>query len=186
MTRLVWTRTNAWLRNDRAVGSRIAPGTRRPSRSPLTTQRSRRLVSLAVLTATLVGATSGGACSVWMTREDGLAGLAPTTFTCLMRNLEAQQRRPSGGSGEGGARREPHHRLSGARARPPLVTWNLWPPAGCEGMDAPLRPRGMSRPLTCRVCGRGRPAAPPRPLTCSVCGRGRPAAPARRAAAPHL
>lgn len=35
----------------------------------------------------LVGATSGGACSVWMTREDWLKGLAPTTFACLMRNL---------------------------------------------------------------------------------------------------
>lgn len=42
-----------------------------PSTAPrLTTQRSRRLVSLAVRTVMLVGATSGGACSVWMTRED--------------------------------------------------------------------------------------------------------------------
>ena len=57
----------------------------------LTTQRSRRLVSLAVRTVMLVGATSGGACRVWMTLDDWLKGLAPTTFTCLMRNLEVKR-----------------------------------------------------------------------------------------------
>lgn len=119
----------AWLGTDRAVGSRApqkhAPRERAPREPPpLTTQRSRRLVSLAVLTATLVGATSGGACSVWMTRDDWLAGLAPTTFTCLMRNLEAQQpwqSRCSGGrraSGEGGPEREPRARVGGSCASP--------------------------------------------------------------------
>ena len=69
-------------------GQQTSP--RGPLACPLTTQRSRRLVSLAVRTVTLVGATSGGACSVWMTREDGLKGLAPATFTCRIRNLEGQ------------------------------------------------------------------------------------------------
>lgn len=54
----------------------------------LTTHRSHRLVSLAVRTVTLPGATSGGACRVWMTREGWLRGLEPTTFTCRIRNLE--------------------------------------------------------------------------------------------------
>lgn len=88
------------LRYDSAPGSRAHVGTQGPHPgSPLlpllppptlTTQRSRRLVSLAVRTVMLVGATSGGACSVWMTRDDGLKGLVPTTFTCLIRNLEAK------------------------------------------------------------------------------------------------
>lgn len=64
----------------------------------LTTQRIHRLVSLAVRTVTLPGATSGGACSVWITREGWLRGLGPTTFTCLIRNLqqkdEAQREAP--------------------------------------------------------------------------------------------
>lgn len=70
----------------------------------LTTHRSHRLVSLAVRTVTLPGATSGGACRVWMTREGWLSGLAPTTFTCRIRNLEQggkRQRVPLSGLGEG-------------------------------------------------------------------------------------
>lgn len=83
-----------------------------PLSAPLTTQRSRRLVSLAVRTVMLVGATSGGACSVWMTLEDWLKGLGPTTFTCLMRNLgRGQQDRAPWSAGNGGGRAETPRRL---------------------------------------------------------------------------
>lgn len=101
MTGLALTGTKAGLSSDQALGSCVPLGTpdHRPAApgpspaSQLTTQRSRRLVSLAVRTATLAGAVSGGACSVWMTREDWLKGLAPATFTCLIRNLGAQPAR---------------------------------------------------------------------------------------------
>lgn len=59
----------------------------------LTTHRSHRLVSLAVRTVTLPGATSGGACRVWITREGWLRGLGPTTFTCRIRNLQQEGRK---------------------------------------------------------------------------------------------
>lgn len=52
-----------------------------------TIHRSQRLVSLAVRSVTLAGAMSGGAGRVWIFLEGWLGGLAPTMFTCCMRNL---------------------------------------------------------------------------------------------------
>lgn len=58
----------------------------------LTTQRSHRLVSLAVRRVTFAGAMSGGACRVWIFLDGWLGGLVPTMFTWRIRNL--QQRKP--------------------------------------------------------------------------------------------
>lgn len=52
-----------------------------------TIHRSQRLVSLAVRSVTLAGATSGGAGRVWIFLEGWLGGLVPTMFTWCMRNL---------------------------------------------------------------------------------------------------
>ena len=49
--------------------------------SLLTTQRSHRLVSLAVRRVTLAGAMSGEACRVWIFLEGWLGGLEPTMFS---------------------------------------------------------------------------------------------------------
>lgn len=59
-----------------ATGARRATG-----HDKLTTQRSHRLVSLAVRRVTLAGAMSGGACSVSIFLEGWLGGLVPTMFT---------------------------------------------------------------------------------------------------------
>jgi hypothetical protein len=66
--------------------------------SLLTTQRSHRLVSLAVRRVTLAGEMSGGACSVWIFLEGWLARLVPTMFTWRMRNLWERRGRAGGGT----------------------------------------------------------------------------------------
>lgn len=87
------TRELTWPPGEAATSQAPTPSSPPPPVCPrqLTTHRSHRLVSLAVRTVTLPGATSGGACNVWMTREGWLSGLGPTTFTCRIRNLERRR-----------------------------------------------------------------------------------------------
>lgn len=80
------------------------------ARGSLTTQRSHRLVSLAVRRVTLAGAMSGGAWRVWIFLEGWLGGLVPTMFTWRMRKL-SRGGREGGRKGEGRPQGRAHRRV---------------------------------------------------------------------------